>query len=54
MSVYETLRHLADSHFLIIMFAVFIVLCAWPLRPGSRRHVDSAAHSIFKDQDDGE
>jgi cytochrome c oxidase cbb3-type subunit 4 len=54
MSAYDTLRHFADSYGLVVMFAVFAALCAWPLRPGSRGHVDAAAHSIFKDQDDGE
>ena len=54
MSAYETLRHFADSYGLVAMFVVFAALCAWPFRPGSRGPVNNAAHSIFKDQDDGE
>jgi|TARA_R110002072_G_scaffold15856_7_gene62691 cytochrome c oxidase cbb3-type subunit IV len=54
MSFYEQLRHFADSYFLVVMFGVFITLCAWPFRPGSRRHVDAARHSIFEDDHDGE
>ncbi len=54
MSAYDTLRHFADSYGLAAMFVVFAALCAWPFRPGSRGHVNTAAHSIFKDQDDGE
>ena len=54
MSFYDTLRHLADSHFLVGMFLVFLVLCAWPFRPGSKTSNRAAATSIFQDNDDGE
>lgn len=54
MSLYETLRHFADSYGLIAMFVIFLGLCAWPFRPGARKHNRNAARSIFKDQDDGE
>ena len=54
MSLYDTLRHFADSYALVVMFAIFVGLCAWPFRPGSKPHNDAAAHSIFKDTDDGE
>ena len=54
MSFYEQLRHFADSYFLAVMFVMFLALCAWPFRPGSRRHVDRAAKSIFEDERDGE
>lgn len=54
MSLYDTLRHFADSYALIAMVVVFLILCLWPFRPGSRRHVDAAANSIFEGQDDGE
>ncbi len=54
MTVYETLRHLADSYGLIAMLGVFLVLCAWPLRPGAKTHNRDAAHSIFRDETDGE
>ena len=54
MSVYETLRHFADSYALVVMVAVFLTLCAWPFRPGAKRHNRAAAHLIFKDENDGE
>ncbi|KUO56798.1 MAG: cytochrome C oxidase Cbb3 [Sphingomonadales bacterium BRH_c42] len=54
MTVYETLRHFADSYGLAILFAVFVILCAWPFRPGSKGHNQAAANSIFKDDHDGQ
>jgi len=53
-STYETLRHLADSWGLIVMFVVFAGLIAWPFRPSARQHNHDAARIIFKDEDDGE
>lgn len=53
MTAYETLRHFADSYGLVVMAVIFVALCAWPFRPGSRRHVQRAAMSIFKDDEDG-
>jgi cytochrome c oxidase cbb3-type subunit IV len=49
-SAYESLRHFADSYGLAAMFVVFLGLCAWPFRPGSRQHVNAAANSIFEDE----
>ena len=54
MSLYDTLRHFADSYGLVVMVAIFLTLCAWPFRPGGNRHNRAAAHSIFKDENDGE
>jgi cytochrome c oxidase cbb3-type subunit 4 len=53
-STYETLRHLADSWGLIVMFVVFAGLIAWPFRPSAKKHNRDAAELIFKDDDDGE
>ena len=53
-STYEALRHFADSYGLVAMAIVFMVLVAWPFRPGAKRHNDRAANLIFKDADDGE
>ena len=53
-STYEALRHFADSYGLVAMAIVFLVLVAWPFRPGAKRHNDRAANLIFKDADDGE
>jgi cytochrome c oxidase cbb3-type subunit 4 len=52
-SLYDNLRHLADSWGLIVMLAVFVVLCAWPFRPGARARNRAAAEAIFKDENDG-
>lgn len=54
MSDYETLRQFADSYGLLAMTIAFILLCAWPFRPGARQRNQDAAQSIFKDHDDGE
>lgn len=54
MSFYETLRHFADSYGLGVIFALYLLLCAWAFRPGSRHHNRTAANSIFKDDNDGE
>lgn len=53
-STYDFLRHLADSWGLVAMFIVFIVLVAWPFRPGARKRNEDAANVIFKDDKDGE
>lgn len=54
MSLYETLRHFADSHALVMICALYLTLCLWHFRPGASPHVEAAKHSIFKDQTDGE
>lgn len=54
MSFYDMLRHFADSYALVVMFAFFLGLCAWPFRPGSQRGNRAAATMIFEEQDDGE
>lgn len=52
-STYETLRQFADSWGLIAMVASFLVLCAWPFRPGAREANRRAAEAIFGEDDDG-
>ena len=54
MSLYETLRHFADSFGLAVIVALYLTLCLWHFRPGASPHVAAAKHSIFKDQTDGE
>ena len=51
MSFYEQLRHFADSYGLVAMMILFLVLCLWTFRPGSKRHNQAAAQSIFKDEE---
>ena len=53
-STYDALRHFADSWGLVAMTLVFLILAAWPFRPGAREHNRTAAHMIFKDETDGE
>lgn len=50
-STYETLRHLADSWGLVAMGLVFLVLVAWPFRPSARIRNQSAATTIFEDDE---
>ena len=52
MSVYETLRHFADSWGLLFMGATFLVLVGWTFLPGSRDRNHAAATMIFEDHDD--
>jgi cytochrome c oxidase cbb3-type subunit IV len=52
-STYETLRHFADSWGLIGMGLVFLVLIAWPFRPGARSANETAANLIFADDIEG-
>lgn len=54
MSLYEQLRHFADSYGLVAIMAVFLLLCLWPFRPGSKSRNRAAATSIFKGDGDGE
>jgi len=51
-SLYETLRHLADSWGLVFMIASFLSFIGWALRPGARDHHREAATMIF-DEDNG-
>jgi cytochrome c oxidase cbb3-type subunit 4 len=49
--VYDTLRHFADSYGLAAMTVSFVVLCAWPFRPGGRKAGEAAATMIFEEDD---
>jgi cytochrome c oxidase cbb3-type subunit IV len=53
-SIYETLRHLADSWGLLGMGVVFLLLCAWPFLPGNRDANEAAAKMIFAENDLGD
>jgi cytochrome c oxidase cbb3-type subunit IV len=52
-SIYEGLRHLADSWGLLVMALVFLTFIGWALRPGSRSHYNAAANSIFAEDKTG-
>ena len=51
MSLYETLRHLADSYGLVMIFALYLVLCGWSFLPNSKARVEQAKHSIFEEDE---
>jgi cytochrome c oxidase cbb3-type subunit 4 len=53
-STYDALRHFADSWGLAAMFVTFLLLAAWPFRPGAREKNRRAAEMIFEDEDDGQ
>lgn len=53
-STYELLRQFADSWVLTAMAVVFVILAAWPFRPGAGRRNHDAAQLIFKDRADDE
>lgn len=52
MTAYDNLREFADSYGLIVMFCFFMILCAWPFRPGAKGDNAHAANSIFEDHHD--
>jgi cytochrome c oxidase cbb3-type subunit 4 len=51
-SLYDTLRNLADSWGLLVMAASFLLLAAWPFRPGAQEANRAAANLIFDEDDD--
>lgn len=51
MSLYEQLRHFADSYGLVALLVLFLGLCLWVFRPGAKQHNREAARSIFEDED---
>ena len=53
-STYDALRHFADSWGLVAMSVAFLVLIAWPFRPGARDTNEAAARMIFESDDHGE
>jgi len=53
-SLYDFLRHMADSWGLVAMAILWLGLAWWPFRPGAQQRNHEAANMIFKDQNDGE
>ncbi|NCP11227.1 MAG: cbb3-type cytochrome c oxidase subunit 3 [Sphingomonadales bacterium] len=49
-TLYDTLRHFADSWGLVIMTGIFLALAAWPFRPGAKARNHRAATMIFDDE----
>ena len=52
MSLYDALRHFADSYGLAVIVALYALLFLWHFRPAAKRHVAAAKLSIFKEDDD--
>lgn len=52
MSMYDQLRHFADSWGLLAMMLLFIIFVGWTFRPGARADLDRAAGMIFQPDDD--
>jgi cytochrome c oxidase cbb3-type subunit 4 len=50
METYTFLRHLADSWGLLAMTVIFLGVCFWVFRPGSRATHDEAANTIFRNE----
>ena len=48
MSLYETLRHFADSWALLALTLAFLAVLLWVFRPGSRRTYRNQAEIPFK------
>ena len=51
MSFYDAFRHFADSYGLVLILALYVVLCGWHFLPRSRGGVEAAKTSIFKEDD---
>ena len=54
MSLYDQLRHFADSYGLVALLTLFLGLCLWVFRPGAKQQNQEVARSIFKDEKTGE
>ncbi len=52
-SLYEGLRHLADSWGLLAMVVTFTAFTGWALRPGGQAYYRQAADSIFAEDQQG-
>jgi len=51
MDTYSFLRQIADSWFLLAMFAFFIGAILWAFRPGSRKVHQDTANIPFRHED---
>ena len=52
MTLYDQLRHFADSYGLVAIMAIFLGLVLWTFRPGAKRLNHAAARSILEDEED--
>jgi cytochrome c oxidase cbb3-type subunit IV len=49
-SIYNEMRHFADSWGLLYMFLVFLAVIAFLLRPGAKHHARQAANIPLDDE----
>ena len=54
MSLYEELRHFADSFGLVALLILFLGLCLWVFRPRAKQQSQEAARLIFEDEESRE
>lgn len=47
---YETLRHFADSYWLVFLVTLFVGIVIWTFRPGARKSADEAAQIPLKEE----
>ena len=46
---YESFRHFADSWGLVYMFAIFLIVVLFLLRPGAKKNAEDAAQIPFNE-----
>jgi len=52
-SLYDSLRHFADSWGLVFMGLLFVTFIGWTFRKGAGARHRDAAHMIFEEPDHG-
>ncbi len=50
-ALYDTLRHFADTWGLVYMFAIFLAVAVFLLRPGAKEHATNAAMIPLRDDE---
>jgi cytochrome c oxidase cbb3-type subunit 4 len=50
MDMYSFLREMADSWALLVLTLLFVGICFWAFRPGSRAVQNEAANLIFRNE----
>lgn len=51
---YVAVRDFTATWGLVLTVVTFLVLVAWPFRPGAAKANDAAARMIFEDEQDGQ
>jgi len=50
--IYIALRNFTDTWGLLLTMVTFVILVAWPFRPGASKVNDAAARMIFEEEND--